>query len=117
MRSILASGEESMFGRRSTREIAVAAEATATARYEAAEAHRKGIEETLVAHQLETTRMHVENKGDIANLRQSISRVHQRIDGLIWKIISWQAALMIIGLGIMGYLLANGIPWEHTKVH
>jgi len=106
-----------MFGRRSTRDIAVAAEATATARYDAAESHRRAVEEALAVHRNETVVMHTENKAEISNLQNAISKVHSRIDGIIWKIVSWQAAVMIIGLGIMGWILSNGLPWDHMKVH
>lgn len=106
----------SWIGRRPTREIVIALEATSASRYEAAELHRAQIAEALSKHAAETAAMHAEGKAALADVRTSVSRVHERIDGftskITWKIIAWLTALNGAAFSIIVYLITKGVPWR-----
>lgn len=100
-----------MFNRQ-LREMIIALETIGKARWEEAEKYRARVEVSLQNHFVQSEKKASEDAIIHEQIRSSISRVHSRIDRIVWKIITWQSALIALGLSVIGYLLINGVPWK-----
>jgi hypothetical protein len=103
-----------MFGRESTRDIAVGGRAIALAHIEEDRLGRRAIESALAEGRDDRMRMHAENKADIERVHQRIDGIDAKMAALPWKIITWLGALLALLTSVIGYLIQHGgIPLAH----
>ena len=94
------------------------ADTLAIARHETATADRRRLEEAMEAHRRDSLAMQQENKiaaaAVHAELAISNTKLHERIDYLMWRLMGALAAIITAEMAAMGYLMTKGLPWEHV---
>lgn len=79
--------------------LAAAAAATLAAHIEQYRTDKGDIRKALAEQDQERAIFHAETRG--------------RLDGLLWKLLGWQTAVLLLCISALGYLVTHGVPWAH----
>jgi len=103
-------------GRRSTRDIAVAAEAISLAHIEDDRQDRKRVEQALADQRSDRVAMHADNKAESARTNLRIDSLEKKVDGVIDKLGSMPIKIVVFIGAIFSAFLAlqqiimHGLP-------